>query len=83
MSNCYDHELKMNMLDTYYFKDNIKKYGVIYGAFDEHNKKYTVSLQEGTDQDDDATLSFDDRINGWVSFYSGVRRRPNHSRRAK
>ena len=21
MSNCYDHELKMNMLDTYYFKD--------------------------------------------------------------
>ena len=21
MSNCYDHELKMNMLDTYYFKN--------------------------------------------------------------
>ena len=21
MSNSYDHELKMNMLDTYYFKD--------------------------------------------------------------
>ena len=21
MSNCYDHELKMNMLNTYYFKD--------------------------------------------------------------
>ena len=59
-----------------YFKDNIKKYGVIYGAFDEHNKKYTVSLQEGTDQDDDATLSFDDRINGWVSFYSYI---PNFS----
>ena len=26
MSNCYDHELKMNMLDTYYFKNKEKRY---------------------------------------------------------
>ena len=24
MSNCYDHELKMNMLDTYYWEDKVE-----------------------------------------------------------
>jgi len=49
----------------------------VQGAFDTHNKNYVVSLQnyEGsvdscTPKFDYNTVSFDEAINGWVSFFS-------------
>ena len=49
----------------------------IQGAFDTHNKNYVISLQnyEGSTNACSAefnynTLSFDEAINGWVSFFS-------------
>ena len=50
---------------------------VVQGAFDTHNKNYVVSLQnyEGstnacTPEFNYNTVSFDEAINGWVSFFS-------------
>lgn len=54
-------------LETYY-KDKIV------GGFDIHNQNYVVSLQTNprykSTARDYATTSFDEHINGWVSFYS-------------
>jgi len=58
-----------------------KKRDKIYAGFDTHNKNYTISLQEEPrivlselDQVEREqyfnTLSFDENINGWTSFYS-------------
>ena len=58
-----------------------RKRDKIYGGWDTHNKNYTLSLQEqpriilsGLSQADREqyfnTLSFDENINGWTSFYS-------------
>tara|TARA_R110001592_G_scaffold5408_4_gene29777 strand:- start:2768 stop:4735 length:1968 start_codon:yes stop_codon:yes gene_type:complete len=53
----------------------------IQGGFDTHNKSYVISLQTnepntgkgGCSMNVDAyTLSFDESINGWVSFYSYI-----------
>tara|TARA_R100001510_G_C7656666_1_gene216943 strand:- start:3116 stop:4813 length:1698 start_codon:yes stop_codon:yes gene_type:complete len=49
--------------------------GRILGGYDVHNKNYVVSLQESPryiDQNTSSynTLSFDEGINGWVSFFS-------------
>ena len=46
-----------------------------YGGWDAHNKNYTLSLQTSsrlisTDEDSFDTLSFDENIKGWTSFYS-------------
>ena len=46
--------------------------GRIVGGWDVHNKNYVVSLQKTTNQvsttSDYQTLTFDEQINGWVSF---------------
>ena len=46
--------------------------GRIIGGWDVHNKNYVVSLQKTTNQvsttSDYKTLTFDEQINGWVSF---------------
>lgn len=49
--------------------------GRIVGGYDIHNKNYVVSLQKSPryiskDESTYDTLSFDESINGWVSFFS-------------
>jgi len=54
----------------YYNQDTVK------GGFDTHNKNYVISLNSWNSNSsceisvDYNTLSFDEDINGWVSFYS-------------
>ena len=50
--------------------DSITVKGKAVGGFDIHNKCYVLSLQPGNSNIDYSTLSFDDSINGWTSFYS-------------
>ena len=50
-----------------------KTRGRVIGGWDIHNKNYIVSLQKSTNQvtlstDSYDTLTFDEQINGWVSF---------------
>jgi hypothetical protein len=40
----------------------------IVGAFNEHTKDYTISIQKSDDSF--KTLAFDEQVRGWVSFYS-------------
>ena len=47
----------------------------VYGGWDTHNKNYTLSMQTSprsfsTTADSFDTLSFDENISGWTSFYS-------------
>jgi hypothetical protein len=63
-----------------FFRDNLSdigEYGKIVGGYDIHNKNYTISLQKTAalqnNQDDPsnyATLSFDELVGGWSSFYT-------------
>ena len=67
-----------------YFRDNLKNTTKIYGMYDDQKEKYVISLQgsniEGaltaTGQtttavaSDYATLGFDEKSKGWVSFYT-------------
>jgi hypothetical protein len=59
-----------------FFRDNLISLdtpsvkGKAVGGFDVHNKNYVVSLQSGNPNVEYKTLSFDDSVNGWVSFYS-------------
>ena len=51
-----------------------KTRGRVIGGWDIHNKNYVVSLQKTpnqttTSEDSYNTISFDEEINGWVSFY--------------
>ena len=49
--------------------------GRVVGAWDIHNKCYTVSIQPTQNKDTGAnalTLSFDETVKGWTSFYSYV-----------
>ena len=51
-----------------------KTRGRVIGGWDTHNKNYVVSLQKTpnqttTSEDSYNTISFDEEINGWVSFY--------------
>ena len=48
--------------------------GRVKGGWDIHNKNYVVSLQKSptqvtTEEDSYKTISFDEEINGWVSFF--------------
>tara|TARA_Y100000385_G_scaffold277709_1_gene325044 strand:- start:745 stop:2481 length:1737 start_codon:yes stop_codon:yes gene_type:complete len=54
-----------------------KTRGKVVGGWDIHNKNYVISLQKNTNQVADSTdqstyktLSFDDKVNGWVSFFT-------------
>jgi hypothetical protein len=54
---------------------NYSTRGRVIGGWDIHNKNYVVSLQKNTNQVSTAsntfeTLSFDEGINGWVSFFT-------------
>ncbi len=59
-----------------FFRDNLINLdsttakGKAIGGFDVHNKNYVVSLQSANDSIAYKTLSFDDSVNGWTSFYS-------------
>jgi len=54
---------------------NYKTKSKVIGGWDIHNKNYVVSLQKNpnqvsTDESTYKTLSFDERINGWVSLFT-------------
>ena len=63
-----------------YFRDNLANVGesgCLIGGYDIHNKNYTLSLQttpawqENADNPSNyATLTFDELVNGWSSFYT-------------
>ena len=64
-----------------WFRDNLNLITSDYpddkavGFYDDHDDQYVVSLQglsgtiDGVDVNEYYTLSFDDNVNGWVSFY--------------
>ena len=59
-----------------YFKDTLKKSTSVIGMYDDHNDEYVVSLQgaeigllSNGGYDGYQTLSFDERVKGWTSFY--------------
>jgi len=57
---------------------NFKTKGQLLGGWDVHNKNYVLSLQKTASQADTTTtlqasyntVAFDEKINGWVSFYT-------------
>jgi len=55
---------------TFYYKNR----GKVIGGWDIHNKSYVISLQTSSNQVSTTngyqTLSFDEQINGWVSFFT-------------
>tara|TARA_R110000744_G_scaffold130308_2_gene237986 strand:+ start:13926 stop:15320 length:1395 start_codon:yes stop_codon:yes gene_type:complete len=58
-----------------FFRDNLgglSSTGSIIGGWDIHNKNYVISLKEEGNYQEGSynTLSFDDSVNGWTSFYS-------------
>ena len=55
---------KLIQLDEPIFK------GKVVGGFDVHNKNYVISLQSANTDIPYKTLSFDEAVNGWTSFYS-------------
>ena len=52
-----------------YFRDALRSATTIIGTWDIYNKDYVVSIQGGSE---DVTLSFDEAVNGWTSFYSYI-----------
>ena len=57
-----------------WFRDKLSKVnntGKIVGGWDMHTKMYTVSLQP-TDVTEQYTLSFDEAVRGWTSFFSYI-----------
>ena len=55
-----------------FFRDNLSQIGnngFISGFWDMHNKQYVVSIQPANTQEY-KTLSFDEDVNGWTSFFS-------------
>ena len=63
-----------------YWRDTLNKIdvlntqGIIIGGYDIHNKQYVVNVQENrikpTNPNYFQTLTFDEKINGWTSFFS-------------
>jgi hypothetical protein len=61
-----------------YFRDKINSFSVssfparLIGGYDIHNKQYVVSIQKNIQLQDSSyqTLSFDERVKGWVSLFS-------------
>ena len=63
-----------------YFRDNminVGESGVMVGGYDIHNKNYTLSLQNTSATQENsnsastyATLTFDELVNGWNSFFT-------------
>ena len=63
---------RFGMID--FFRDKLNSLnangeaGKVRGGYDIYNKQYVVSLQQGNNGEFN-TLSWDDQINGWTSFY--------------
>jgi len=58
-----------------WFNDNIKKAQAIIGSFDDKKGEYNVTIHDVTNpgwKKNVYTLSFDESINGWVSFKSFI-----------
>jgi hypothetical protein len=62
-----------------YFRDEINSFSVpsfparLIGGYDIHNKQYVISIQKNIQLQDNTfyqTLSFDERVSGWVSFFN-------------
>ena len=54
-----------------YFKDNLKlNWDKVLGSYDAYNKEYNVTLLDLTNDSLNKTVSFDEKVNGWVSFKS-------------
>jgi hypothetical protein len=53
-----------------YFKDKLSIVDNVFGVFDEHHKKYVICLKDYSNTENNATVSFDDGNNGWISFYT-------------
>ena len=51
-----------------WFKDNLSTANNIVGMYDDHNDEYVISLQNEGDSYN--TLSFDENVKGWTSFYT-------------
>ena len=60
--------------DTLISIDNNNAEGYVIGGYDVHNSQYVVSMQRNPvlqpNSTDFNTLSFDESINGWVSFFT-------------
>jgi hypothetical protein len=53
-----------------YFKDKLSIVDNVFGVFDENHKKYVICLKDYSNTENNATVSFDDGNNGWISFYT-------------
>tara|TARA_R110000824_G_scaffold127455_1_gene287644 strand:- start:202 stop:1608 length:1407 start_codon:yes stop_codon:yes gene_type:complete len=57
-----------------FFRDELSAsdLGIIRGGWDIHTKNYVVSMQKTTGSDENSykTVSFDETVKGWTSFYS-------------
>lgn len=51
-----------------FFKDKLKSASRVVGMYDDHSDEYVLSLHNSNGTYD--TLSFDESVKGWVSFYS-------------
>jgi hypothetical protein len=60
--------------DTLTSIDNNNAQGYVTGGYDVHNSQYVVSMQQNPvlqpDSTNSSTLSFDESVKGWVSFFT-------------
>jgi hypothetical protein len=60
--------------DTLTSIDNNNAQGYVIGGYDVHNSQYVVSMQQNPvlqpDSTNSSTLSFDESVKGWVSFFT-------------
>ena len=50
-----------------YFKDNLKNNNRLIGSYDDKKNNYNLTLENNQ-----TTISFDEKVNGWSSFKSFV-----------
>tara|TARA_Y100000592_G_scaffold62597_1_gene97741 strand:+ start:5339 stop:6556 length:1218 start_codon:yes stop_codon:yes gene_type:complete len=53
-----------------YFKDNLKLATKVVGGYDDNSEEYVVSLQGSNITNGYDTLTYDETVKGWVSFYN-------------
>ena len=66
MSNCYDHEVKMNMLDTYYFKNKKQAKENLNKNLQEFRKWYEDECKKYK-----RPLGGDESFDQWYEEYTG------------
>lgn len=62
-----DEISRFGMID--YFRDELVASDTILGAWDIYNDQYVLSLQQ-TKSGNFNTLSYDEQVQGWTSFYN-------------